>query len=254
MQIDDRGYCSDDPSIGLNENGSKETTRKRPENPLLAAAMEHREQMRLLSKGDSGEWIHVMPTLTQQKTPAEIQQHLQQIEEEKGLTGRPTPSDQMEIQQVAIDEQQQQRSAVAATLSTSNVPSSLIEKGVYVPVLPPAFPMPKQDQLNAAVQIQQHTTPQMQQSPPPHVPQAPPPPHPRAGVFKRGTIVLAPNLSRHDPAAFLKVVEILTFLGRDAAHITPANFSQFTHCLRMMVEASMDGGKSIQFYSIYSIN
>jgi hypothetical protein len=64
-------------------------------------------------------------------------------------------------------------------------------------------------------------------------------------VFKRGTIVLAPNLSRHDPAAFLKVVETLTFLARDAAHITPANFSQFTHCLRMMVEASMDGGKSV---------
>ena len=55
--------------------------------------------------------------------------------------------------------------------------------------------------------------------------------------------MLAPNLSRHDPAAFLKVVETLTFLARDAAHITPANFSQFTHCLRMMVEASMDGGK-----------
>ncbi|KAL3082811.1 hypothetical protein niasHS_010613 [Heterodera schachtii] len=73
----------------------------------------------------------------------------------------------------------------------------------------------------------------------------PPPPLPKdcSSVFKRGTIVLAFNLSRHDPAAFLKVCEILTFLARDAAHITPSNFAQFTRCLRTMVEASLDGGK-----------
>ncbi|KAL7079461.1 hypothetical protein ACQ4LE_001628 [Meloidogyne hapla] len=64
-----------------------------------------------------------------------------------------------------------------------------------------------------------------------------------SSLYKRGTIVLAPNLSRHDSAAFLKVVETLGFLGRDAAHITPENFGLFIHCLRMMVEASMDGGK-----------
>jgi len=56
---------------------------------------------------------------------------------------------------------------------------------------------------------------------------------------------LAPNLSRHDSAAFLKVVETLGFLGRDAVHITPENFGLFIHCLRMMVEASMDGGKFV---------
>uniref|UniRef100_A0A915LUS1 GBF1-like tetratricopeptide repeats domain-containing protein n=1 Tax=Meloidogyne javanica TaxID=6303 RepID=A0A915LUS1_MELJA len=64
-----------------------------------------------------------------------------------------------------------------------------------------------------------------------------------SSLYKRGTIVLAPNLSRHDSAAFLKVVETLGFLGRDAVHITPENFGLFIHCLRMMVEASMDGGK-----------
>ncbi|CAK5110087.1 unnamed protein product [Meloidogyne enterolobii] len=64
-----------------------------------------------------------------------------------------------------------------------------------------------------------------------------------SSLYKRGTLVLAPNLSRHDSAAFLKVVETLGFLGRDAAHITPENFGLFIHCLRMMVEASMDGGK-----------
>uniref|UniRef100_A0A914I2R9 GBF1-like tetratricopeptide repeats domain-containing protein n=1 Tax=Globodera rostochiensis TaxID=31243 RepID=A0A914I2R9_GLORO len=72
----------------------------------------------------------------------------------------------------------------------------------------------------------------------------PPPPNVRGAIFKRGTTgVLAPNLSRHDPAAFLKVCEILAFLARDAAHITPSNFMQFTRCLRIMVEASLDGGK-----------
>ncbi|KAF7635614.1 hypothetical protein Mgra_00005003 [Meloidogyne graminicola] len=66
-----------------------------------------------------------------------------------------------------------------------------------------------------------------------------------SSLFKRGTIILAPNLSRHDSSAFLKVVETLGFLGRDAAHITPENFELFIHCLRIMVEASMDGGRYI---------
>uniref|UniRef100_A0A915DUN0 SEC7 domain-containing protein n=1 Tax=Ditylenchus dipsaci TaxID=166011 RepID=A0A915DUN0_9BILA len=67
---------------------------------------------------------------------------------------------------------------------------------------------------------------------------------PRSRVFDRGTIVLAPAISRHDPAAFLKVSETLAFLARDVAHITPANFESCINCVRKMVEASLDGGKN----------
>jgi hypothetical protein len=95
-RLDDRGYCSDDPSLLERPSGNiggnnAEERKRRMENPLLAAALEHRGQIRLLNKGDSGEWIHVVsPT-----APAEQQQqqaipinagtaeHLQQIQEEQ---------------------------------------------------------------------------------------------------------------------------------------------------------------------------
>jgi brefeldin A-resistance guanine nucleotide exchange factor 1 len=63
-------------------------------------------------------------------------------------------------------------------------------------------------------------------------------------VFERGTIVLVPNISRHDSQAFLKVTETLVFLVRDAAHVTPENFESCVQCLRSMIEASLDGGKN----------
>uniref|UniRef100_A0AC35FHM7 SEC7 domain-containing protein n=1 Tax=Panagrolaimus sp. PS1159 TaxID=55785 RepID=A0AC35FHM7_9BILA len=63
-------------------------------------------------------------------------------------------------------------------------------------------------------------------------------------VFERGTIVLVPNISRHDTQAFLKVTETIVFLVRDAAHVTPENFESCVQCLRSMIEASLDGGKN----------
>ncbi|KAK0421394.1 hypothetical protein QR680_015210 [Steinernema hermaphroditum] len=60
-------------------------------------------------------------------------------------------------------------------------------------------------------------------------------------VFERGTIVLVPNISRHDPAAFLRVGDTMGFLVM--AHITPENFESCVKCLRSLIEASLDGGK-----------
>uniref|UniRef100_A0A1I7ZCY4 S1 motif domain-containing protein n=1 Tax=Steinernema glaseri TaxID=37863 RepID=A0A1I7ZCY4_9BILA len=60
--------------------------------------------------------------------------------------------------------------------------------------------------------------------------------------FERGTIVLVPNLSRHDPAAFLRVGDTMGFLVM--AHITPENFESCVKCLRSLIEASLDGGKA----------
>ncbi|EFO21246.1 Sec7 domain-containing protein [Loa loa] len=67
--------------------------------------------------------------------------------------------------------------------------------------------------------------------------------HLYSSVFDRGTVVLRTNLIRHDPLAFLKVGETLTFLARDAAHITPENFDSCIECLRSCTEASLDGGR-----------
>ncbi|WKY01718.1 hypothetical protein Q1695_015600 [Nippostrongylus brasiliensis] len=65
----------------------------------------------------------------------------------------------------------------------------------------------------------------------------------RACGFSRGSLVLRSNLGRHEPAAFLKVCDTLSFLLRDAIHVTPDNFESCVACLRTMVEASLDGGR-----------
>ncbi|XGW13828.1 hypothetical protein V3C99_000264 [Haemonchus contortus] len=65
----------------------------------------------------------------------------------------------------------------------------------------------------------------------------------RACGFSRGSLVLRTNLGRHEPASFLKVCDTLSFLLRDAVHVTPDNFESCVACLRTMVEASLDGGR-----------
>ncbi|XP_022240117.1 Golgi-specific brefeldin A-resistance guanine nucleotide exchange factor 1-like isoform X2 [Limulus polyphemus] len=57
-------------------------------------------------------------------------------------------------------------------------------------------------------------------------------------------IILECELQPHDPNAFMKVCESLSFLIRDVAHITPENFESCVHCIRLFVEASLNGGNS----------
>jgi brefeldin A-resistance guanine nucleotide exchange factor 1 len=49
-------------------------------------------------------------------------------------------------------------------------------------------------------------------------------------------------LGNHDPQAFLRSCETLAFLVRDAAHVTPFNFTACLRCIRTFVEASLDYG------------
>ncbi|CAG0916827.1 unnamed protein product [Notodromas monacha] len=51
-----------------------------------------------------------------------------------------------------------------------------------------------------------------------------------------------PILGAHDPAAFLRSCDTLTFLVRDAAHVTPFNFAACLRCIKTFVEASIDTG------------
>lgn len=56
-------------------------------------------------------------------------------------------------------------------------------------------------------------------------------------------IDLDEGLDKHDKKAFIKCCEILAFLVRDAAHITPDNFESCVHCLRTFVEACVCGDR-----------
>lgn len=51
------------------------------------------------------------------------------------------------------------------------------------------------------------------------------------------TIVLDRQLKPHDPVAFVKCCDSLTFLVRDVAHVTPYNFELCVRCVRTFAEA-----------------
>ncbi|XP_033108209.1 Golgi-specific brefeldin A-resistance guanine nucleotide exchange factor 1-like [Anneissia japonica] len=54
-------------------------------------------------------------------------------------------------------------------------------------------------------------------------------------------ISLNVELRHHDTRSLLKCCEILAFLVRDAAHVTPDNFESCVHCIRTFVEATVNG-------------
>ena len=55
-------------------------------------------------------------------------------------------------------------------------------------------------------------------------------------------IALQERLVHYDERALIRSCETLAFLVRDAAHVTPHNFDSCVHCLRVFVEASINGG------------
>ncbi|UYV77975.1 GBF1 [Cordylochernes scorpioides] len=57
-------------------------------------------------------------------------------------------------------------------------------------------------------------------------------------------IVYTRELLPHDPQAFLKSCETLSFLVRDAAHLTVDNFESCVYCIRTFVEASINCGQT----------
>lgn len=53
-----------------------------------------------------------------------------------------------------------------------------------------------------------------------------------------------------DSRALLKSSETLTFLVRDAAHVTPHNFESCVHCIRTFVEAGVNGGMPCYYFKL----
>ncbi|XP_028628512.1 Golgi-specific brefeldin A-resistance guanine nucleotide exchange factor 1 isoform X2 [Grammomys surdaster] len=73
---------------------------------------------------------------------------------------------------------------------------------------------------------------------------------PGAGLSRPGpsplvnqySLTVGLDLGPHDTKSLLKCVESLSFIVRDAAHITPDNFELCVKTLRIFVEASLNGG------------
>lgn len=58
-------------------------------------------------------------------------------------------------------------------------------------------------------------------------------------------IALSSKITFHDSKALKKCCESLAFLVRDAAHVTPSNFEACVHAIRTFVEATVNGGMSV---------
>lgn len=54
------------------------------------------------------------------------------------------------------------------------------------------------------------------------------------------------DLGPHDTKSLMKCVESLSFIVRDAAHVTPENFELCVKTIRIFVEASLNGGYKSQ--------
>ncbi|XP_039609053.1 Golgi-specific brefeldin A-resistance guanine nucleotide exchange factor 1 isoform X2 [Polypterus senegalus] len=56
------------------------------------------------------------------------------------------------------------------------------------------------------------------------------------------SLTLGQDLGLHDTKSLIKCVESLSFIVRDAAHVTPENFELCVKTIRLFVEASLNGG------------
>ncbi|XP_061646652.1 Golgi-specific brefeldin A-resistance guanine nucleotide exchange factor 1 isoform X5 [Phyllopteryx taeniolatus] len=56
------------------------------------------------------------------------------------------------------------------------------------------------------------------------------------------SLTVGQDLGQHDTKSLIKCVETLSFIVRDAAHVTPDNFELCVRAIRVFVEASLNGG------------
>ncbi|XP_074855930.1 Golgi-specific brefeldin A-resistance guanine nucleotide exchange factor 1 isoform X11 [Carettochelys insculpta] len=79
-------------------------------------------------------------------------------------------------------------------------------------------------------------------------------PKPLAGLSRQGpsplvnqySLTMGLDLGPHDTKSLMKCVESLSFIVRDAAHVTPENFELCVKTIRIFVEASLNGGYKSQ--------
>lgn len=61
------------------------------------------------------------------------------------------------------------------------------------------------------------------------------------------SLTLGQDLGQHDTKSLIKCVETLSFIVRDAAHVTPDNFELCVRAIRVFVEASLNGGETWKY-------
>ncbi|KAK7901666.1 hypothetical protein WMY93_018435 [Mugilogobius chulae] len=64
----------------------------------------------------------------------------------------------------------------------------------------------------------------------------------RHALVNQYSLTVGQDLGQHDTKSLLKCVETLSFIVRDAAHVTPDNFELCVRAIRVFVEASLNGG------------
>ena len=69
------------------------------------------------------------------------------------------------------------------------------------------------------------------------------PPYKKIPPINQYSIELNEPIQFCDIKSLLKSSETLSFLVRDAAHVTPLNFESCVHAIRAFAEASLNGGK-----------
>lgn len=62
------------------------------------------------------------------------------------------------------------------------------------------------------------------------------------------SLTLGQDLGQHDTKSLIKCVETLSFIVRDAAHVTPDNFELCVRAIRVFVEASLNGGENTRVW------
>ncbi|XP_060728414.1 Golgi-specific brefeldin A-resistance guanine nucleotide exchange factor 1 isoform X2 [Tachysurus vachellii] len=61
-------------------------------------------------------------------------------------------------------------------------------------------------------------------------------------LINQYSLTLGQDMGLHDTKSLIKCVESLSFIVRDAAHVTPENFELCVKAIRVFVEASLNGG------------
>lgn len=64
------------------------------------------------------------------------------------------------------------------------------------------------------------------------------------------SLTLGQDLGLHDTKSLIKCVDSLSFIVRDAAHVTPENFELCVKAIRVFVEASLNGGTYVLYNEV----
>lgn len=69
-------------------------------------------------------------------------------------------------------------------------------------------------------------------------------------LINQYSLTLGQDMGLHDTKSLIKCVDSLSFIVRDAAHVTPENFELCVKAIRVFVEASLNGGTYLLYNKV----